>query len=263
MTTHDSASSLREVGFVLGDREERRNVPREWPAFPWSTTRSAIETLAQFPIGTRFFPARSYEECILVTADRDASADPLNTKYFHAALWAPHLVDAAKRGWVKDVVPDGESTYHLPLGYFRLTDFARRSVSVWRLSEELAIWPLFGHVQPFLINGHHDIAVREAAVILEESLRIAVGGDTKLHGLRLVDHFFRQLGAEGIDAPNTRTQFRTFFAFVRNDFAHRPREVTLTDAFLLIVDCCHLFNWLRDRGLVDLDRPDDDAAILT
>lgn len=76
-------------------------------------------------------------------------------------------------------------------------------------------------VQPLIDSGMYDTTVRELGVLIESRVR-SLSGSTA-HGIPLVNEFLQ--GVATRDLLNTgakilRSELRTTFKFVRNEFAH-------------------------------------------
>ncbi|MFD8946778.1 hypothetical protein ACFV00_33095, partial [Streptomyces californicus] len=89
---------------------------------------------------------------------------------------------------------------------------------------------------PDLTNIVHDTAVRDIAVTLESRLRDTLGGQT--YGQRLAEDFIRDL-LDQAEQPTSlakvyRLRLRTFFKFIRNDYAHRRVELSRPQALALL-----------------------------
>jgi hypothetical protein len=85
-------------------------------------------------------------------------------------------------------------------------------------------------VGPVLKIPLYDTAVREASLILETTLRHSTG-KTDTYGDVLVDDYYRYLlslsgGKSTAFFKTLRSELKTLFKFVRNDFAHRLKDIT-------------------------------------
>jgi len=84
-------------------------------------------------------------------------------------------------------------------------------------------------VEPLLLIPFYDTAIREAGVILETRLREITGSAS--FGQVLIDEYYKLICSGCVDGPRAifkvlRSELRTIFKFVRNDFAHALRDVT-------------------------------------
>jgi hypothetical protein len=82
---------------------------------------------------------------------------------------------------------------------------------------------------PLLSIAFYDTAIREAGIILESRLREVTG--SSLFGQNLVDEYYRLLCSRYQGNPRAifkvlRSELRTIFKFVRNDFAHALHDIT-------------------------------------
>jgi hypothetical protein len=131
-----------------------------------------------------------------------------------------------------------------------------QSVSVteagWeRVEESLgeAAMPLpdsLSHVRDLLRLGLHDTAVRELSVTLESEVRDLLG--TNAYGHRLVEEFTAKLLADGWyeeTASVYRLRLRTFFKFVRNEFAHQRVQLSQAQALALVAHVAMIIEDVR------------------
>lgn len=95
-----------------------------------------------------------------------------------------------------------------------------------------------GRVAPLVALGQHDTAIREASVILESKLREKFARDSKSFGEALLAEVFSGMTERdgGTTAYNLglRSELRTLFAFVRNEFAHNLVPLTLARCNVLL-----------------------------
>ncbi|MFJ8969992.1 hypothetical protein ACIRJ3_37700 [Streptomyces anulatus] len=102
---------------------------------------------------------------------------------------------------------------------------------------------------PDLINiGLYDTAVRDIAVTLESRLRDTLGGET--YGQRLAEDFIRDL-LDRAEQPTSlakvyRLRLRTFFKFIRNDYAHHRVELSRPQALALIAHVTMILNDIQE-----------------
>jgi len=144
------------------------------------------------------------------------------------------------------VVKNGEPL--CAAGYFRLTPNGHRFALISNLTLEKTIWPLFGAVEEFLIEGRYGTAVREATVRLEHRIRHVSGAATRIHGDKLLREMILKAPAAQ-KFPDKSLQliearYRRFFSFVRNEFAHKLMNTDLATAINLIARCASLYNTL-------------------
>ena len=88
---------------------------------------------------------------------------------------------------------------------------------------------LAGRVEALVTTGLYDSAVREASVILESSLRQRLNAGPEMYGRRLLrryaEHASSKAGLHGAFQRHLRSELRTVFMFVRNEFAHSIVEL--------------------------------------
>lgn len=92
-------------------------------------------------------------------------------------------------------------------------------------------------VTPLLSIRQFDTAVREAAIILESRLRDAT--NTSKWGQGLIEEYYATLcsrngGQETAHMKIIRSELRTLFKFVRNEFAHALRRITSDQCNVLL-----------------------------
>lgn len=92
-------------------------------------------------------------------------------------------------------------------------------------------------VRPLLAIPMYDTAIREASIILESRIREITR--TESYGQMLVDEYYQMLcaGSQGRATASMkvlRGELRTLFKFVRNDFAHSLRQITMARCQILL-----------------------------
>jgi hypothetical protein len=88
----------------------------------------------------------------------------------------------------------------------------------------------------------YDSAIREACVVVETAMRECVG--TRAYGAKLIDEFFdRALSKNLIPAvlKTFRTEVRTAFRFVRNDYAHNLRTIDQQQCFAILARMSNVY----------------------
>jgi hypothetical protein len=97
----------------------------------------------------------------------------------------------------------------------------------------------------------YDTAIRDAGVLLETVLRKATG--SKQYGLRLVDIYVRKLAEERhlstASIRRLRTDLRSAFKFIRNEFAHQFIEVPQDRALALLSRLASLIELAETNSL--------------
>lgn len=160
-------------------------------------------------------------------------------------------------GELKPIVYDWESYDDEYAHWFCLPSGAVLSVTKqgWRsLDEALSsgfVPPqsLAAKLTPILDAGFYDIAVREIAVQLEHAMRCACG-DTNAYGQGLVDLFIQNIAKQQI-MPEAwlkvlRSELRTSFKFVRNEFAHNPVDMSKSRGLSLMERMSELYEVVRE-----------------
>jgi hypothetical protein len=99
--------------------------------------------------------------------------------------------------------------------------------------------------------GLYDTAIREAGVFLETRLRTATG--SKQVGIRLVDIYVRRLARERrfniASIRRIRTDLRSAFKFIRNEFAHQSIEIPQDRALALLSRLASLIELVETNPL--------------
>ncbi len=229
----------------------------DWPAYPRGHGLGAfLATLAEFPANTQFFPVDSIDQCSLFVVGGKPERDVYSKKYLHIALWDEDIREAARRDYVSETQFD-EGVVRFKEGFLIVTPEGMHAALVQELVHGIPKHML-DRVQDYLERKHYDTAVREAALLLEVRMRTAVR--SQAFGQTLVNECF---GTQGRLHPNglpnayrlaLHAVFRTFFAFVRNEYAHSIPEVDLVTACRLLRRCGCLFEavdklaWVASEG---------------
>lgn len=154
------------------------------------------------------------------------------------ALHLPRLyVEDPASEWVPADLPDWEDyddefrdCLHFPSG----TGITMTDEGLHSLEEALSLRfepppSLRSRLIPMLDAGLYDSAIREVSVHLEDMMRSSCRG-ISIYGQSLVDRFIEELGNRAI-MPDAwlkvlRSELRTAFKFVRNEFAHNTVEMS-------------------------------------
>ncbi|WP_333768048.1 hypothetical protein [Streptomyces sp. IBSBF 2435] len=109
------------------------------------------------------------------------------------------------------------------------------------------------HVPDLIRMGLYDTAIRDIAVTLESRLRDALGG--MAFGQRLAEEFIRDVMSRA-EQPTSlakiyRMRLRTFFKFIRNEYAHHRVQLSRTQALAIVA---HVTMILNDIQLLIEDR---------
>jgi hypothetical protein len=119
-----------------------------------------------------------------------------------------------------------------------------------RLLQNEPILSRFERLQKLADLGMYDTAIREAGAILETALKEATGSSK--YGLRLVDIFVEKLENDqrytDASVKRFRTDLRTAFKFIRNEFAHRTADVPRDRALALLVRFAALIESVKESS---------------
>jgi hypothetical protein len=106
--------------------------------------------------------------------------------------------------------------------------------------------PIAARVEPLLMIGALDTAVREACVVLEVYLKKSTG--TSFYGVKLLERYITDLQKNnkliGAHLKWLRTELRSCFSFVRNDFMHNVRVLTEPQCVALLCRVSDLYSHL-------------------
>jgi uncharacterized protein (TIGR02391 family) len=219
----------------------------DWPAYPIGHgLANALATLAEFPSGTRFSPIDSIDQCTLFVTGI-SQGEEFDRKRYHIALWNDDIVELAERGFINDVwVADREFEFvflEYRDDHIALSSKGEHAILVYELAFD--VHPqIMDRIRDFLLSEHYDTAVREATILIEMKMREATGSSR--YGQALIEECFGEHGKllhSGI--PNStrleiRSAFRRLFRYVRNDFAHSLKSLTLVTATRLLRRCSRL-----------------------
>ncbi|MFC8965498.1 hypothetical protein [Streptomyces sp. NPDC057094] len=108
--------------------------------------------------------------------------------------------------------------------------------------------PDLSYIPELIDRGLYDTAIRDVAVTLESRLRDALGGEG--YGQRLAEDFIRDL-LDRAEQPTSlarvyRLRLRTFFKFIRNDYAHHRVELSRPQALALIAHVTMILNDIEE-----------------
>ena len=91
-------------------------------------------------------------------------------------------------------------------------------------------------------HGFYDTALRELGVLIEFRIREITSSES--YGLKLIDVLLNQLDSSGryhnAGLKILRSELRTAFKFVRNEFAHNVVELPRSRAYALLGRMCHV-----------------------
>lgn len=202
----------------------------DWPIYPAGHgIRPALESLGNFPKGTKFFRIDDIDQCDLLVADFSKNTDDaFDYQNFHVAIWHEDLIELHEQGLIVGMRPI--TAYEGAVEYY---EFAKSIPSLWKdgkyimpeptremfdepdkaelqivdgisLSEEgyqqlvdFSSTPkepfyssLESRIGPLIQIGYYDTAVREGCLLIECKLKDITGTDS--YGQALVDCFFKQ-----------------------------------------------------------------------
>ena len=229
LITTFAASFSSHPGFMLTD-VGFEVLHADWPAYPIGHgLRPALQTLAEFPFGTRFWELDQIDQCCLFIVGHKPDDNAFASHFFHVAVWNDDLRDCGRRGYVAGIQDEG-THFYFPDGAMTLTGRGAQAALIHELTRDVAA-DLLAKIESHLFSEQYDTAVREVTICVELAMRCAT--NSSLHGMHLVDHCF---GKQGVLVPSSlpnnlrlglRTMFRTYFSYVRNEYAH---EFPPTDA---------------------------------
>jgi hypothetical protein len=106
------------------------------------------------------------------------------------------------------------------------------------------------HVSKLIELGLYDTAVREVSVALESTLRDQTG--SRLYGQQLVSRFLKELARDHGPVRSAQSiyglRLRSFFRFVRNEFAHNRVELPRSRGLSIIAHGAMLLNDVTELG---------------
>src|SRR5262249_40887793 len=181
--------------------------------------------------------------------------NPFDSCYIHIALWDDDLASCAKQGFVEGVYDDGEFL-QVKGEYAALTPEGAHAAVINELTSG-ADDKLFSQVAAHLYTRQYETAVREAALRVEVALKEF--GQTNAYGTALVETCLEENGTlvpHGL--PNAhrlviRSAFRSYFAYVRNEYAHNIPATDMLTACRLIQRSSNLLCAVRGLSAMRSD----------
>jgi hypothetical protein len=246
----------------------------DWPAYAIGHGAAyALERLGQFPEGTSFFGIDDIDQCVLLrVGPQHPNKSDFDETHFHVAVWHEDLLELFSKHWVeglagitprewavrrceelKGVVwqladgqpippPDPEDFEDeqatiavVSADGMRLTNDGMGELrSILAARPPSLPPPLADRVEPLIKVRAYDAAVRDACVFLEVHLRVETASD--FFGSRLVEEYCTQVHRRviGAYAKWLRSELRTCFRFVRNDFMHNLRDLNEEQCLALV-----------------------------
>ena len=123
-----------------------------------------------------------------------------------------------------------------------------------RLLQNEPVLSRFERLQKLADLEMYDTAIRDAGAILETALRKAT--ESSKHGIQLVDLFVKKLENDGrytdASVKRFRTDLRTAFKFIRNEFAHGTPDIPRDRALALLVRFAALIESVKESALLAL-----------
>jgi hypothetical protein len=229
----------------------------DWPVYPpghgWL---KALEVLGSYPKDTIFMEIDSIDLCKLFIVSRNEKIeDVYNEKHFHIAIWDEDLLELSQQqmitgvdveedeifGYKKKVVIIAEGIKLTEVGYQRLLDFN------WN-NPEVLLHEISKRVKPIIGIAYYDTAVREANIIIEMRLCDITGSNS--YGQKLINEYYNLLcsrngGQSSALLKVLRSELRSLFKFVRNDYAHNLKQIGIKE--------CHAILQRASRVLYTID----------
>lgn len=175
---------------------------------------------------------------------QDGDRYPLADYYYYSGIRPDDLLEEFE---ASDRRPDilfpdySRSISMTPRGWARLEEQLRHQSALSN----------FDRLKRLSSLGLYDTAIRDAGVLLETMLRRATG--SKQYGLRLVDIYIRRLAGERrlstASIRRLRTDLRSAFKFIRNEFAHQFTEVPQDRALALLSRLAFLIELVERSSL--------------
>jgi len=146
---------------------------------------------------------------------------------------------------VDGVSDDDEGFLSFANGFIEVSGAGTRLALIYELTA--GVHPeILGRVDEFLRLGRFDTAVREASILVEQSLRACAPLSKHQSATELVRTLFEAQANRVLQSVPSATvmqmkaEFLKFFAYVRNEFAHRLGEVDTVTASRLLRRCSRL-----------------------
>jgi len=225
-------------------RDNIYEIPNDWPSGPKSSFEDTIEELADFPKETKFYKIESNNVATLFSVDQVLPKMHSAYNSFFVAIFNKCFSEGVQLNTFTDCVID-KNVIHFPLGYFRITDNGHRLSTLSRLTLEMTIHPIIDEVYELIVFGKYDTAIREASVRLENRIRVLCSASDKLFGINLIKELFKNAPVteetHEIHLKYQEKEFRKFFSYVRNKFAHNVVNTDMATTICLIAKCSTLY----------------------
>jgi hypothetical protein len=218
----------------------------DWPAYPIAHgLRAALYTFGDYPTSTRFFSVDNIDACTLFSVNRKLQTSARNPEHLWVAVWDDDLRELSQLKLVDGVSGDDEGFLSFADGAIEVTAAGTRLALIYELTAGVRR-EILDRVDEFLRLGRYDTAVREASILVEQTLRAGVSTSKHQAASELVNTLFTAQ-ANGVlqSVPSAtvmqmKAEFLKFFAYVRNEFAHRLGETDIVTASRLLRRCSRL-----------------------
>jgi len=223
----------------------------DWPAYPIAHgVRAALYTLADYPPATRFYSVDNIDACSLFSVNRKLQTKARNPEHLWVAVWDEDLRELSGSGFIDGVANLHDDFLHFPDEYVEVSPAGARVALAYELTA--GVHPdILEHVDGFLLSSRLDTAVREASLLVEQKLRACVQNSKHQSATELVNTFFADHRNDILKSVTNTTllqmkaEFLKFFAYVRNEFAHRLGEIDIVTASRLLRRCSRLLRALE------------------
>ena len=182
--------------------------------------------------------------------------DPLDLAYVEIGEDRYPLSDfysQIERDEILEELGDSSDANHVIFDPRNLVEVTSRGwTELERLLQDEQVLSRFERFEKLIDIEMYDSAIRDAGAVLETALREATGSSSSQYGMRLVDIFVRKLENDqrysNSAVKRFRTDLRTAFKFVRNEFAHEIVDVPHDRALALLVRFASLIESVKESG---------------
>jgi len=216
----------------------------DWPAYPSGHgVRAALAALSDFPDDIDFFPIDRIDNCTLFVVGT-VKGDEFSKNHFHVALEDNDIRELARSGYISGVSVSDQRELEYDNGGVSLTYDGHHASLYFELSKDFQPG-VANKIEDLVLQRHYDTAVRESALLLEVHLQELTG--LAEFGQNLLNACF---GAKGLLLPRRltnrerlalRARFRQYFRYVRNEFAHNFKSLSLLTTCRLLTRCSYLY----------------------
>ncbi len=164
----------------------------DWPAYPQGHgVRTALANLGEFPADTTFFAVDRIDQCTLFVVGSVLPKDPYNRTHYHLAIWDEDLRTCLDRGFIEGPSIDSDGSIVFTSRPLSVTPQGQFAILVDELTRDIRP-TLLKAVGDFLYLKRFDVAVREAALFVETTLRRSTGSTAS--GQKLIEECFGAAG---------------------------------------------------------------------